>query len=49
METTMDTTEIEAVATGEVCSTCGEELVLERETAGEVDLTCACTCASALC
>ena len=45
----MSTTTIDAVATGETCDACGEELVLERFGDGEVDLTCGCSCASALC
>jgi hypothetical protein len=45
----MSTTTIEAVATGEVCTTCGEELILERIGESEFDLTCGCSCAGALC
>jgi hypothetical protein len=39
----------EAVATGELCSGCGEELVLERIGEAEFDLTCGCSCVSTLC
>jgi len=45
----MSTTTIDAVATGEVCSACGEELVLESFADGEVDLSCGCGSTSALC
>jgi hypothetical protein len=46
MTATMTT--LETVRTGEVCSVCGEEMVLDPTLAGEVEIGCGCSCASAL-
>ena len=44
----MNTT-IEITGTGETCTLCGDEILIERLGADEVSLTCGCRCATALC
>ena len=43
------TTTIEVTGTGETCTACDEEILIERFGADEVSLSCGCRCASALC
>lgn len=44
----MSTTTIDRLPTGEICSGCGEELVLELSEGQDVSLGCGCSCATTL-